>query len=162
MAQGFQVGDLALDLGQVRARQFVDCGAGLVATIRQVQQIAHLFDGEAQVAGAADEGQAVQFRLAIGAVVALGASGRGQQADPLVLADRLDLGVGPPPKFADAQHHRALSRVSDRRRSADGVGRHGSLLDCALPFGAPQSALPFHSSQTCSRSRNLMPLVMRP
>ena len=105
----------------MRSRQFIDRSAGLIASVRQGKQVAHLVNEETQITGSADEGQTVQLRLAIGSVVALGAGGRGQQADPLLVADRLDLGVGPPPQFADAQRHFGLSvsRLSVRRRTLD-------------------------------------------
>lgn len=54
-AQRAQIGDLAIDFGEVDARDPVDRFAGLVLVIRQREELAHGIEREAEIAGAADE-----------------------------------------------------------------------------------------------------------
>lgn len=58
VAKGGQVGDLALDLGQVPTRDPVHLLAWPVALVGQPQQLAHGIQREAEIARAADEAQA--------------------------------------------------------------------------------------------------------
>ncbi|MNV79341.1 hypothetical protein D3C71_1728870 [compost metagenome] len=64
-------------------------GAGALAVLPQGQQLADLFEGKAQVAGALDEGQAVQVFRLVQAVAAVAARGGLEQADGLVVTDHL-------------------------------------------------------------------------
>ena len=84
--------EAALDIGQVRAGDPVGIVAGSLRIVREPQQIADGLDRKPQLAGVADEAQALQVVRAVGAVVARRAAGVGQEPDPLVVADRLDLG----------------------------------------------------------------------
>src|SRR3954454_21452148 len=100
-AQRVQVGDLALDLGQVLPGDGVHRLARAVAIIGEVEQLTYLLQREPEVARPPDEAQPVQVRRAVGAIVARGAAWSGQEPGPLVVADRLDLGFGRPGEVAD-------------------------------------------------------------
>src|SRR5947209_930977 len=84
--------DLALDFREVLVGDDVYRVAILLSVVGQVEQSAHLLEREAEVARPPDEAQATQMRGPVGPIVARGARRRGQQADPLVVADRLHLG----------------------------------------------------------------------
>lgn len=67
----------------------------------QRQQAADLLVREAEVAGAPDEGQAVQMRPLIDSVAALPAIRLVEQSDPLIVADGDHLAASASPKLAD-------------------------------------------------------------
>ena len=60
----------------------------------RLEELADLLDRKAELPGVADEAEAVDLRPFVGPVVARRTAGRGQEPDPLVVADRLDLGRG--------------------------------------------------------------------
>src|SRR3546814_16666523 len=68
------------------ARDCVDRLARSVALVGQPEEIAHLFDGEAEIARPADKTEAPEMRGRIAAIVAGGAIRRRQAADPLGVA----------------------------------------------------------------------------
>ena len=69
---------LALNIGQVGAGDPVGIVARPLRLVRQPQQVADRLDREAELAGVADEAQALQVARAVGAVVARRAAGAGR------------------------------------------------------------------------------------
>lgn len=109
--QRVQVGDLAIDLGQMLARDRVHRDAAPVALACDAEQRTHLLQREAEVAYAANEAKPHDVVLAIGSVVALRACRRRNQPRAFVVADRFDLDAG------------------KRRQTADGERLGGNMLD---------------------------------
>src|SRR3546814_14045403 len=56
-----QIGELVIDLGQVLAGDRIYGGAGAISLIGQVEQRAHLLNGEAKLTAAPDKAQAPQM-----------------------------------------------------------------------------------------------------
>src|SRR5579863_4004180 len=75
------------------------------ARIRDVggkpQQVAYLVEREAELARPADEDQALHVCGRVDAVATRRSLRLGNHADPLVVADRLDVAAGAPRYFAD-------------------------------------------------------------
>ncbi len=101
-AKGAQVGQLAIHLQQVLFGDPVDTGTIAAAVARDAQQCTNLIERKPKVAGTTDKGQSAKLRLAIVPVVARRPRRLGQQADLLVIADRLDL------------RGRSLAHIADR------------------------------------------------
>lgn len=66
------------------------------------QKVAYLVEGEAELAGAADEGEALHIGRRVDAIAARRPRQLGDEADPLVVAHRLDGAAAVPRGFADA------------------------------------------------------------
>ena len=71
--------------------------------IRQAQEVANFFERKAEIACTPDEAQPSQVFGTVAAVVARGPFGRRKDADPLIVPDRLDLGIGAPGEIADSE-----------------------------------------------------------
>ncbi|MNE79108.1 hypothetical protein D3C80_1755680 [compost metagenome] len=110
VAQADQLGDLALERGDMFQRQRLHIGTGALAILPQLQQPADFLQGETQVAGALDEGQAMQILLGVAAIAVVAAPGRLQQADAFVVADHLGAEAGLAGGLADV--HGGLSAGS--------------------------------------------------
>src|SRR5258707_3064129 len=99
-----QIGNLALDFGQMSARDEIDRAAIASPLVGETEQRPDLFDAEAQIARAPHETQPVQMLRPITAVVAGRASRRGYEADALVVANRLDFDPCRLGERADREH----------------------------------------------------------
>src|SRR3546814_560441 len=97
-----EIGDLATDVSDVRQRHLVHLAAGVVAAVHQCEQSAHLVQREAELATAADEGQPFDVPGIVNALAARAARGLGHDADPLVVADRLDVDTRATRQISDA------------------------------------------------------------
>jgi len=85
-----EVGDARTHVLQVRGREIPDLRAGRLAAGGERQQRANLVQREAQLPRPTHEAQAAHVVATVAAIAA--APGRGRhQADPLVVADRLDV-----------------------------------------------------------------------
>src|SRR6185312_6807357 len=93
--------DLLVELGEVGEGERLDVPAGAAAIAPQPQQLADFLDGKAEVAGAADEAEAVQVVGAVVAVVGVAAVRGRDEADGFVVADHLGGDPGPTAGFAD-------------------------------------------------------------
>src|SRR5690606_8155098 len=94
-------GDALLELGDVRLGEPLDVRAVARAIVPEAEQLRDLRDGEAEVAGAAHEAQAMHVGLAVVAI-ARRRSARGRdQARLLVVADHLGRNARRPGGFAD-------------------------------------------------------------
>lgn len=100
-AQRREIGDLAVDLGQVRPRNAVDRFTRTALVVGQREQFAHRLEAESEVARPADERQPREMIAAIAAIVSGGSCRRWQQSDLLVITDRFDLGPCCRRKLAD-------------------------------------------------------------
>ena len=69
----------------------------------KIEQLAHILDGKAKFPCPPDEGQAMHVLARIAAVVAARAVRLGQQTDPFVVADGLNLRCGGLTDLPDAQ-----------------------------------------------------------
>jgi len=76
------------------ACQLFDLSAGVSAAVDQAEQLADLLDRETEIAAAPDKVEALYEILAIETVAAHTARWRRQQANSLVVADRLDVAAG--------------------------------------------------------------------
>jgi hypothetical protein len=106
--QRLHPGNPPLDRIQLRARDRIDLGTGLVGAVRKTQKVADRLKREAKVAGVADKGKAILRRARVKALVPGGALGRGKKADLLVIADRGNLHSGGRAKFSDGQYENPL------------------------------------------------------
>ncbi|CAD5290369.1 hypothetical protein BOS5A_220039 [Bosea sp. EC-HK365B] len=82
--------------------------AGHAGVVRQLEQGADAVDGEAEISGVLDEGQALEMGAAIAALVALRALWLRKKPDLLVVADRLDLHAGPVRERSDRHDAREV------------------------------------------------------
>lgn len=80
-------GNLGVEMGDVFFGQLFDIGAGATAIFPQAQQVPDFTEGETQVAGTADEGEAMDVFVAIVAIIARAAGGGGDKADGFVMAN---------------------------------------------------------------------------
>ena len=101
--QRLQPPQLIFHCGKLAARQRMHLLAGALGMVGQRKQRPHRVEGEAELAGMADEVEALQVRAAVNPVPSLGAGRHRQQADLLVPADRLHLAPGAAAEFADAK-----------------------------------------------------------
>jgi len=83
-------------------RDIARLGAGIRDIGGEPQQVSYLVQGEAELAGPADKDQALYVFARVDAVAARRAFRLRDEADPLVIADRLDVAAGAPRRFADA------------------------------------------------------------
>jgi hypothetical protein len=97
-----QIGNLPPHFREVLQGDVPDLGAGVIATVDQAKQCTDLFYGESQLTASPDETQTLQVVPVIDPVATLRAWWRRHQADPLVIADGLEV---------DA---RAFGQLSDR------------------------------------------------
>src|SRR6516164_2899864 len=98
-----QIGNFAADFAHMIARQLFDLSAGIGAAVDEAEQLADLLDRETEIAAAPDEVEAPDQTLPIEAVPAGAAGRRRQQADSLVVADRLDIAAGAGGEFSARQ-----------------------------------------------------------
>lgn len=96
-----QIRDLLFDRVELIACNLVDSTAGTRTIVGKVEQRAHLVECEPKIARAADERQPVEMGLFVGAVVAAGARGRGNEPFLLVETDGFDARVGQAGQIAD-------------------------------------------------------------
>src|SRR3954462_9219156 len=86
---GLQLGDAALEIGDVAQDQVLDASAWPAAVAPEIEQLADLAHREPEVARGAHEAQHVNIALGISAVVGRGALGLVHEAGVLVVADHL-------------------------------------------------------------------------
>jgi hypothetical protein len=104
-----QVGNLSPHLGEVGCRKVAHVGAsGSAVNLGQLEQGPHFIEREAQFARATDENEPPHIGIAIAAITS-GAIRHGQQANALVVADRLDVPAGSTGEFANS--HTGLRHV---------------------------------------------------
>jgi len=96
-----EVCDFAPDRVAVLVGNDIDSDAGLIAPIGKPHQLAYLIDREAKIARTTNEGQAAQMRALIGPIVTRRSRRCRQQANLLIVADRLDLRAGRTGQFSD-------------------------------------------------------------
>ena len=110
-AQGNELLDPALDLGEAAERDAVGGVAGGLRLRGERQQFADRLDLETEIACMPDEGQALCGRLVVDAAVALGARNIGQDADLLVVPDGRHLDAGAARQSADREVHARNSHL---------------------------------------------------
>ena len=111
-AQRLELRDLMLDAREMCGGDAIRAVAGLLRPRPQREQLADGIERKAELAGMADEGQAIAVHLAVDALIPRRALGGRQQPDLFVIADGLHLAA------------RGLGQ------DADGVGLpHGDLLN---------------------------------
>lgn len=103
LAKHPQIRDPAIDFRQLRHCQPVDFGTGLLTVIRQAKQRPHLIERDAKLTSPSNEAQPFDIRPGISAIVGAGAGRSLQDADALVVPDRLDLRAGQPGKLAERE-----------------------------------------------------------
>ena len=86
-----EVRDLGSHVLEVSIRDDPNLGARALALIREPEQRPHLTNGEPKRTGATNEGQSLELVGAVQAVASRTPSRSGQQRDPLIVADRLDV-----------------------------------------------------------------------
>ncbi len=79
------------------------CSQERSGIVDQVEQLADVVEGEAELATVPDEGQPVEVPPVVAPLVAFAAQRLGHEADPLVIAHRLDLRARPLRELADRQ-----------------------------------------------------------
>ncbi len=84
-------------------RDDIDSFAGTLLLIRQTQKFPHLLQAKTQIAGTTNEAQSTEIAFPIGAVVSTRPIRGGKSSDPLVIADRLDLGADCFEQIADRE-----------------------------------------------------------
>ena len=104
-----QVADLRTNAGHVLLGQSFDLSAGKVVTASKAEEITRIVYGEAEIARAPYEGQALPMRFIVEAVPALSARWRCQKANPLVVADGLDVDTGMTGQISDREG--SVSRI---------------------------------------------------
>ena len=92
-SQSLKISDLAIHLHQMLVGDTIDPGTVATLVVGKAQERAHLIQREAQITGPPDKRQAGKLSLPIVAIVARRAGGLRQQANLLLIADRLDLRV---------------------------------------------------------------------
>ena len=109
-----QIGNFAADFSYMIARQLLDLTTGIGAAVDQVEQLPDLLDRETEIAAAPDEVKPPDETLPIEAVPAGAAGRRRQQADALVVTDRLDIAAGaggePPARQRLGGYRKELAR----------------------------------------------------
>jgi hypothetical protein len=88
---------------QMLARQISRFQAGALSVPDQRRELSHLLDREAEVAAAADEGEAPDVLLAIAPLTAVATAGRRQEADLLIVSDRRRVRPGASGQLSDLQ-----------------------------------------------------------
>src|SRR5262249_40261290 len=103
--------DLPLHLGEMRAGDGVGLGAALLRTIAEREQLADRLERKSELARMANEGEALEMRVAIDALVAGRARGLGQKAQLLVVAQGLNLAARRARRLADGKGHAGLLKL---------------------------------------------------
>jgi hypothetical protein len=98
-----EIGDLALNLGQVLARDCVNSSARSSPLVGQTQQFAHLLDGKSKIARPPNKTQSSKVFGTVNAVVPARPPRGRQEVDTLVVADCFNFGVGLPGKSTDRE-----------------------------------------------------------
>ncbi len=127
---GFQLaqpGDLAPHGGKLLGGDAIGVVTGALGMLAELYQCADRVDGEAEVAGVADEGEAVALLAGIAPLVALRALGMGEQPHLFVIADGGNLDARFPGKIADRQHRFRLI-VNCSKRCAGRSGKSSFLF----------------------------------
>src|SRR6516164_7659538 len=88
----------------------LDLGAGVTPAIDELQQSAHLIEGEAELAAAADKPEAHQLLLTVDAMARRTARRFREDADAFVEADGLDIDPGAPRKRPDGKGRASRKR----------------------------------------------------
>ena len=89
-------------------QQVGDMGAGSLAVVAEGDDLADLAQGEADRLGSPDEPKPSERRLVVAAVARGGAGRRGEDADLLLVADRLGRDARLLGEFTDAHAHLPL------------------------------------------------------
>lgn len=114
-----KIGDLATDVFKVRDRRRLDLRA-CAAAFSQAEQVADFIEGESQLTAAAAEPQRLDLDRSVDPAATFGARRRGEDRNPLVITDGLDVHAGQARQGADGK--RAGSR------KFDGIHRKFPLL----------------------------------
>jgi hypothetical protein len=114
------------------ARQLFDLSAGIGAAVDQAEQLADLLDRETEIAAAPDKGEAPDQTLPIEAVPAGAAGRRRQQADSLVIADRLDVATAADGERATRQRLAALGGLAPPCVYWEELARHRKKIPLNL------------------------------
>src|SRR3546814_1867288 len=97
--------------------------------VHQCEQSAHLVQREAELATAADEGQPFDVPGIVNALAARAARGLGHDADPLVVADRLDVDTRATRQISDAVRLRSyVFDITPHFRSEEHTSELQSLM----------------------------------
>src|SRR5260221_12262004 len=99
-------------------RDGLDLGAGVATAVDDLQQAAHLFERESELAAAADEIQSLQVILAIDAMAAGAARRLRQDAGALIEADGLDVHARAPGEGADREDRASRNRDRGHARTS--------------------------------------------
>ena len=91
---------------EMRPRDLVRLAAAAVGIRSEAQELPDRLDLEPELAGVADEVEPPHLIRAVAPLLALGADGRRQQPDLLVVADRGHLHPGPAGQLTDREIHR--------------------------------------------------------
>lgn len=105
--EGLQAGNAPPHGLQLRTGDGVCRIAGRIGVVGKAEQRADGVQRKAKLARVADELEPIDLTAVIQALIALRAPRRGQQADLLVVSDRLDLAAGGPRHLSDRHDHRA-------------------------------------------------------
>src|SRR5262249_1105523 len=89
-----QIGNFAADFPHMVPPQPLDLPARISAPVNETEQLAYLLDRETEIAASPDEVEPPDEALSIQAVPAHAAGWRRQQANSLIVADRLDIAAG--------------------------------------------------------------------
>ncbi len=108
-------GDLGANIRDVPLRRAADLGARSSRVPVELEQVPALLDREAEASGFRDKAKAVHVPFVIIAE-AVAAARRADEADILIIADRLGGQARTPCRFSDI--HRLFSSSSVRKRSA--------------------------------------------
>ena len=124
--EGPELLQLPAQLHQMPGGHVAHLDAWPLRLVDEADQLAHLLDGEAEVAAAPDEGQATHGRVAVDPAATLSARACGQQADLFVVANGRDRTSGLLGDHADGQwqrgvHAKQLSPCSRGSRSSRGA-----------------------------------------
>ena len=150
LAQAHQLGDLAVDLGELGLgdRLHVGALARLVAVERQ--QLAAFLDGEAEAARALQEAQPVNVLVRIVAI-AVAAARRLQQSDVLVVADGLR------PEGRSVRMRRRCSSLSSLTVSLSAAAAHWRSPTPTTGSSPPRPASATAACRTPDRARRPRP-----
>lgn len=99
--KAFEARDLAIDVEKLSRRDRIGFGAGLFGMRRQLQEGPDVVEGEPQLAGVADEFEALQIGLGVAPLVPLGSRRRAHEPLLLIVPDGLDFGSRDPREIAD-------------------------------------------------------------